>query len=113
MEREFRYLMAIPLTGLESNHIGYYLRRARKVLDLKQSYVAEKTVLCESTISDLERYGVNPNFTTIQNYMKALGLEFYAFIPANSLDSGGVWTKSEVILVQIASDELIKIKKSA
>lgn len=113
MEKNFRYFMAIPLSGLEQNHIGYYLKKARKILNLKQCRIAEKTMHHDSTISDLERYGRNPNFYTIQNYVKALGAEFYAFIPANDLSVDGEQAKASFQLVRIAADELMKIKETA
>ena len=113
MEKKFRYFLAIPLSNLEQNHIGYYLKKARKILNLKQCRIAEKTMHHDSTISDLERYGANPNFYTIQNYVKALGAEFYAFIPVNDLSVEGELSKSDFRLVRIASDELMKIMESA
>ena len=113
MEKKFRYFMAIPLTDLEAKHPGYYLKRVRKLLDVRQCKVAEKTEHCDSTISDLERRRKNPKFYTIQNYLKALGVEFYAFVPADDFSSVTEQERSEFILVQITHEELIQIRKSA
>ena len=105
--------MAIPLSDLESKHPGYHLQKVRKLLDVKQCKVAEKTEHCDSTISDLERRRKNPKFYTIQSYLKALGVEFNAFVSADGLTSGNEPDKSEYILVQITYEELIQIRKSA
>ena len=72
-----------------------------------------KTGYCDSTISDLERRRKNPKFYTIQSYLKALGVEFYAFVPADGFASDFALNKSEFILVQITHEELIQIRKSA
>ena len=79
MEKKFRYFMAIPLSDLDSKHPGYHLKKVRRLLNVKQCKVAENTDHCDSTISDLERRRKNPKFYTIQLYLKALGVEFYAF----------------------------------
>ena len=113
MEKKFRYFMAIPLSDLESKHPGYHLQKMRKLLDVKQCKVAEKTEHCDSTISDLERRRKNPKFYTIQSYLKALGVEFYAFVPADGFSSASEQEKSEFILVQITHEELMQIRKSA
>ncbi|MBQ3172376.1 MAG: helix-turn-helix transcriptional regulator [Mailhella sp.] len=113
MEKKFRYFMAIPLSDLESKHPGYHLQKVRKLLDVKQCKVAEKTEHCDSTISDLERRRKNPKFYTIQSYLKALGVEFYAFVPADGVSSAINQEKSEFILVQITHEELMQIRKSA
>ena len=113
MERKFRYFMAIPLTDLESMHPGHHLKEVRKLLNVKQCKVAEKTEHCDSTISDLERRRKNPKFYTIQSYLKALGVEFYAFVPADGFSSAIKQEKSEFILVQITHEELMQIRKSA
>ena len=105
--------MAIPLSDLESKHPGYHLQKVRKLLDVKQCKVAEKTEHCNSTISDLERRRKNPKFYTIQNYLKALGVAFYAFVPADGFFSASEQERSEVILVQITHEELIQIRKSS
>ena len=112
MEKKFRYFMAIPLSDLESKHPGYHLKKVRNLLDVKQCKVAEKTEHCDSTISDLERRRKNPKFYTIQNYLKALGVEFYAFVPADGFSSVTEQEKSEFILVQITHEELMQIRKS-
>ena len=104
--------MAIPLSDLESKHPGYHLQKVRKLLDVKQCKVAEKTEHCDSTISDLERRRKNPKFYTIQNYLKALGVEFYAFVTAVGFSSVTEQEKSEFILVQITHEELMQIRKS-
>ena len=113
MEKKFCYFMAIPLSDLESKHPGYHLQKVRKLLNVKQCKVAEKTEHCDSTISDLERRRKNPKFYTIQSYLKALGVDFYAFVPADGLTSGNESDKSEYILVQITHEELIQIRNSA
>ena len=113
MEKKFRYFMAIPLTDLEKVHPRHHLKEVRKLLNVKQCKVAEKTEHCDSTISDLERRRKNPKFYTIQSYLKALGVEFYAFVPADGLTSGNEPDKSEYTLVQITHEELMQIKKSA
>mgnify|MGYP003490669267 CR=1 FL=1 len=113
MEKKFRYFMAIPLSDLESKHPGYHLQKMRKLLDVKQCKVAEKTEHCDSTISDLERRRKNPKFYTVQSYLKALGVEFYAFVPANDLAIEAEQSKFEFILVQITHEELMQIRKSA
>ena len=113
MEKKFRYFMAIPLSDLESKHPGCHLKKVRNLLDVKQCKVAEKTEHCDSTISDLERRRKNPKFYTIQNYLKALGVEFYAFVPADDFSSVTEQERSEFILVQITHEELMQIRKSA
>ena len=113
MEKKFRYFMAIPLSDLDSKHPGYHLKKVRRLLNVKQCKVAEKTEHCDPTISDLERRRKNPKFYTIQSYLKALGVDFYAFVPADGLTSGNDSDKSEYILVQITHEELIQIRKSA
>ena len=113
MEKKFRYFIAIPLADLEAKHPGHHLKSVRKFLNVKQCRVIEKTEHCDSTISDLERHRKNPKFYTIQNYLKALGVEFYAFIPADGLATVIEQDKSEFILVQITHDELMQIRKSA
>ncbi len=113
MEKKFRYFMAIPLTDLETKHPGHHLKRVRELLNVKQCQLTEKTTHCDSTISDLERRRKNPKFYTIQSYLKALGVEFYAFIPADGLASVIEQDKAEFILVQITHDELMQIRKSA
>lgn len=105
--------MAIPLSDLDSKHPGYHLKKVRRLLNVKQRNVAEKTDHCDSTISDLERSRGNPKFYTIQSYLKALGVEFYAFVPADGLASVNEPDKSEYILVQITHEELMQIRKSA
>ena len=105
--------MVIPLSDLDSKHPEYHLQKVRKLLDVKQCKVAEKTEHCDSTISDLERRRKNPKFYTIQNYLKALGVEFYAFVPADGFSSVTKQEKSEFILVQITHEELMQIRKSA
>lgn len=113
MEKKFRYFMAIPLTDLETKHPGHHLKKVRKLLDVKQCQLAEKTEHCDSTISDLERCRKNPKFYTIQNYLKALGVEFYAFVPADGLDTDSEHIKSKFVLVQITHEDLLQIKASA
>ena len=113
MEKKFRYFMAIPLTDLETTHPGHHLKRVRKLLNVKQCRVTEKTEYCDSTISDLERRRKNPKFYTIQSYLKALGVEFYAFVPTDGFASDFELNNSEFVLVQITHDELMQIKKSA
>ena len=113
MEKKFRYFMAIPLSDLDSKHLGYHLRKVRRLLNVKQCKVAEKTDHCDSTISDLERRRGNPKFCTIQSYLKALGVEFYAFVPANDLAIEAEQSKFEFILVQIPHEELVQITNSA
>ena len=73
MEKKFRYFIAVPITDVETNHIGYHLKRLRDFLDVKQCAVIAHTAQCPSTISDIERHRKNPKFYTIQNYIKALG----------------------------------------
>ena len=113
MEKEFRYFMAIPLSDLDSKHPGYHLKKVRRLLNVKQCKIAENTDHCDSTISDLERRRKNPKFYTIQSYLKALGVEFYAFVPADGLTTVNDPDKSEYILVQITHEELMRIRKSA
>ena len=105
--------MAIPLTEMESNHPGYHLKKVRQLLDVKQCKIAEKTEHCDSTISDLERRRKNPKFYTLQSYLKALGVEFYAFVPADDLAIETEQSKFEFILVQIPHEELVQITTSA
>ena len=112
MEKKFRYFIAVPITDLDSNHIGQHLKRLRKFLDVKQCTVAEHTEHWASTISDIERHGENPNFLTIQNYVKAIGAEFYAFVPADFLSSEAELTRTRFVLVQISQEELTKIKEN-
>ena len=111
MEKKFRYFMAIPLSDLDSKHLGYHLKKVRRLLNVKQCKIAENTDHCDSTISDLERRRKNPKFYTIQSYLKALGVEFYAFVPANDLSVDGERFKASLQLVRITSDELMQIKK--
>ena len=113
MEKKFRYFIAVPITDLESNHIGYHLKRLRDFLNVKQCAVTEHTVHCPSTISDIEGHRKNPKFHTIQNYIKALGAEFYAFVPADFLSAEMTLTNSHFMVVQISPEELVKIKKSS
>ena len=113
MEKKFRYFMAIPLSDLDSKHLGYHLKKVRRLLNVKQCKIAENTDHCDSTISDLERCRKNPKFYTIQSYLKALGVEFYAFIPADGFASVSKEDKTEFILVQITHEELMQIRKSA
>lgn len=113
MEKKFRYFIAIPLSELESKHLGIFLKETRDLLDVKQCRIIEKTPHCDSTIIDLERRCKNPYFQTIQNYVKALGAEFYAFVPADALVSDVDVLKPELLLVKITPEELINIRKSA
>ena len=113
MEKKFRYFIAVPITDVESNHIGYHLKRLRDFLDVKQCAVIAHTAHCPSTISDIERHRKNPKFYTIQNYIKALGAEFYAFVPADFLSADMDLTSSRFMMVQISPEELVKIKKSS
>ena len=113
MDKEFHYLMTISLTELESNHLGYYLTLTRKLLNIKQCRVIEKTLHCDSTIIDLERQFKNPYFHTLHNYLKAIGLEFYAFVNADNLLPRTELSETPLMLVQVTPDELSKIKKNA
>ena len=113
MNKKFRYFIAIPLTELESKHLGIFLKETRVLLDMKQCRLIEKTPHCDSTISDLERQCKNPYFQTIQNYLKGLGVEFYAFVPADTLAADAAFLKTELLLVKITPEELIEIRKSA
>lgn len=113
MEKKFRYFIAVPITDLESAHIGHHLRRLREFLDIKQCAAAANTEHSPSTISDMERHRKNPKFCTIQSYVKALGAEFYAFVPAGFLSADMDLTNSRLIMVQISPEELVKIKKSS
>ena len=45
--------------------------------------------------------------------LKALGVEFYAFVPADGFSSGIGQEKLGFILVQITREELMQIRKSA
>jgi len=113
MDKEFHYLMTISLTELESNHLGYYLTLTRKLLNIKQCRVIEKTPHCDSTIIDLERQFKNPYFHTLHNYLKAIGLEFYAFVNADNLLPRTELSETPLMLVQVTPDELSKIRKNA
>ena len=109
MGENFRYFIAVPITTFESKHIGYHLKKLRIFLGKKQSTIAANTTHASSTISDLERYGKNPNFNIIQGYVKSLGAEFYAFVPANFLSTGFDPIHPEFRMVQIASETLLQI----
>ena len=109
MRENFRYFIAVPITAFESKHIGYHLKKLRIFLGKKQNAIVANTEHASSTISDLERYGNNPNFNTIRDYVKSLGAEFYAFVPANFLSTGFDPTYSEFRLVQITSETLLQI----
>jgi len=113
MEGTFLYFRAITLTSLESNHVGHKLQNIRVSLNLKQCHVADKTARCISTISDLERYGKNPKFNTVQDYVKALGAELCVLVPVNTPEEDKTLASSEVLLAQVTPDGLLKIKKSA
>jgi len=108
MGENFRYFIAVPITSFESKHIGYHLKKLRIFLGKKQSSIAADTAHAPSTISDLERYGKNPNFNTIQDYIKSLGAEFYAFVPANFLSTEFDAAYSEFRLVQITSEKQLQ-----
>ena len=45
--------------------------------------------------------------------LKALGVEFYAFVPADGFASVSKEDKTEFIFVQITHEELMQIRKSA
>ena len=108
MERKFQYFRAITLTSLESNHVGHDLKRARKFLKLKQCHVADKTEHCTSTISDLERYGTNPNFNTVQNYVNALGVKLCVLVPVDDLNEDKNPASSDILLMQVTPEKLVK-----
>ena len=113
MVKDFRYFIAVPITDLDAKHIGYHLKRLREFLGEKQRKIIENTSHCPSTISKMEKRGVNPQFNTIQSYIKALGAEFYAFVPANLFAAEFVSKHPEFIVVQITPEELRKIKEQA
>ena len=113
MVKDFRYFIAVSITDLDANHIGYHLKRLREFLGEKQRKVTDNTNHCPSTISKMEKRGVNPQFNTIQSHMKALGVEFYAFVPAKFLSAKLDLEHPEFMVVQITPEELRKIKEQA
>lgn len=76
------------------------VRRDRR---LKQKQIASLMGTTQSTVSDFERLGGDPRFSTIQRYARAVGAKVRITVIA---DGDGEWTPIELTRVTVPSAPL-------
>ncbi len=67
-------------------HIRNEIRKQRKINDLTQQELADKTTITKQSISRIERGVLSPSLDTLYDLSDALNCSIYELLPRNDVD---------------------------